>query len=118
VSAAGGALVAAGFVLRAWSLRTLGRFYSPVVEIRPDHRVVEDGPYKYVRHPGYLAGLMQATGVGLGFGTTIGTTAIAGSWLSAFIPRIREEEAALHDALGADYQQFCQNRPRLVPYIW
>lgn len=64
-------LVRAAFALRAWSLRVLGEFYSPVVEVRPNHRVVTDGPYRLVRHPGYLAGLMQSIGVGMAFSNPV-----------------------------------------------
>jgi protein-S-isoprenylcysteine O-methyltransferase Ste14 len=96
----------------------LGELYSPVVEIRADHRLVRDGPYRFVRHPGYLAGLMQSVGVGLAFETVVGATAVAGSWLSVFVPRIREEEAALFAAFGDEYRDFCDQRSHLVPGIW
>jgi protein-S-isoprenylcysteine O-methyltransferase Ste14 len=119
VAAAGAVvLVTAGFALRAWSLRSLGEFYSPVVDVRADHRVISDGPYRLVRHPGYLAGLIQSIGVGMALDGFVGAAAVGASWLSVFVPRIREEEAALAAALGQDYQDFCARRARLVPGIW
>ena len=111
-------LVAAGFALRAWSLRSLGEHYSPVVEIRPQHRLVTSGPYRLVRHPGYLAGLLQSAGIGLAFDRLLGVAAVAGAWLTVFVPRIREEEAALTEALGDEYRAFCAHRARLVPGVW
>lgn len=111
-------LVLAAFALRAWSLRLLGEFYSPVVEVRPNHRVVTDGPYRFVRHPGYLAGLMQSIGVGMAFSNLFGAASVAASWLSVFLPRIRDEEEALAAALGDDYRDFCARRARLLPGIW
>lgn len=112
------ALVLAAFVVRAWSLQALGEFYSPVVEVRPHHRVITGGPYRFVRHPGYLAGLMQSIGVGMAFANLFGAASVAASWLSVFVPRIRDEEEALAAALGDDYRDFCHRRARLIPGIW
>lgn len=111
-------LVLAAFLLRASSLQALGEFYSPIVEVRPHHRVITDGPYRVVRHPGYLAGLMQSIAVGMAFSNLFGAASVAASWLSVFVPRIRDEEHALAAALGADYRDFCHRRARLLPGIW
>jgi protein-S-isoprenylcysteine O-methyltransferase Ste14 len=111
-------MVVAGFALRAWTLHVLGEFYSPVVEVRSDHRVVTDGPYRFVRHPGYLAGLTQSIGVGLAFSNLVGASSVAASWLTVFLPRIRDEEQTLTAELGDEYRDFCAHRARLVPGIW
>lgn len=111
-------LVLVGFALRAWSLRALGEFYSPVVEVRPHHRVITEGPYRLVRHPGYSAGLMQSVGVGMAFSNLVGAACVAASWLGVFVPRIRDEEAALAAVLGDDYRDFCDRRDRLLPGVW
>jgi protein-S-isoprenylcysteine O-methyltransferase Ste14 len=46
-------LEAAGLGLRAWSMRTLGGSYSRTLRVDSAQGVVEDGPYRLVRHPGY-----------------------------------------------------------------
>ena len=46
-------LFAAGVAFRLWAVFTLGRFYSHSVRLRRDHRIVESGPYRFVRHPAY-----------------------------------------------------------------
>jgi len=111
-------LVVAGFALRTWTLETLGEFYSPIVEVRSDHRVVTGGPYRFVRHPGYLAGLMQSLGVGMAFSGLIGAASVVASWLAVFLPRIREEEQVLSSTLGDEYRNFCAQRARLLPGVW
>jgi protein-S-isoprenylcysteine O-methyltransferase len=116
--ALGSVTVVAGMALRAWSLRALGEFYSPVVEVRPDHRVIRTGPYRFVRHAGYLAGLLQSVGVGLMFESVVGAAAMAFSWSTVFLPRIVEEEGVLLSTLGQDYEDFCRDRARLLPGIW
>jgi protein-S-isoprenylcysteine O-methyltransferase Ste14 len=116
--ALGSVTVVTGIALRAWSLGALGEFYSPVVEVGPDHPVVRNGPYRFVRHPGYLAGLLQSVGVGLMFESVVGAAAMGVSWSTVFLPRIAEEEGVLVSALGRDYEDFCRGRARLVPGIW
>src|SRR5689334_1843794 len=46
-------LILAGVALRSWAVRTLGRYFLPVVAVRADQRVVRDGPYRLIRHPTY-----------------------------------------------------------------
>ena len=46
-------LIFLGVLLRQWAISVLGRFFSTSVRIVEDHRVVENGPYRLVRHPSY-----------------------------------------------------------------
>src|SRR5215468_10087911 len=66
--------VAAGYALALWAMR-VNRFFSSVIRIQTDRgqRVVTTGPYAFVRHPGYTAGILiiAASGPALG------------SWLAA-----------------------------------
>ena len=59
---AGLAVEATGLVLRAWSMRTLGASYSRTLRTAEAQPVVEVGPYRLVRHPGYLGSLVIWTG--------------------------------------------------------
>lgn len=56
---------AAGLVLRAWSMRTLGRSYSRTLRVEDAQHTVESGPYRFVRHPGYAGSLLIWTGLAL-----------------------------------------------------
>lgn len=49
----------------AWALRTLGSSMTPYPRPRPEGVLVEDGPYRFVRHPIYGAGLLALFGYGL-----------------------------------------------------
>src|ERR1700686_1653217 len=67
--AAGLLMVAAGYGLVFWAMR-VNRFFSSVVRIQSDRGqyVVATGPYRWIRHPGYLAGIViiVASGIALG----------------------------------------------------
>ncbi|HZD65289.1 MAG TPA: isoprenylcysteine carboxylmethyltransferase family protein, partial [Acidimicrobiales bacterium] len=56
---------AAGLGLRTWAMGTLGAAYSRTLRTTWDHRVVDRGPYRLVRHPGYLGSLLLWTGFAL-----------------------------------------------------
>ncbi|KAG9321726.1 hypothetical protein KVV02_006640 [Mortierella alpina] len=51
------ALCVGGSVLRRWSYSTLGQFFTYQLVIRPGHRLVKTGPYRYLRHPSYTGAL-------------------------------------------------------------
>src|SRR5579859_2144839 len=52
-------LMVMGLGLKWWAMRTLGRFYTRTLRARADQPVVEGGPYRYVRHPGYLGAVLM-----------------------------------------------------------
>jgi protein-S-isoprenylcysteine O-methyltransferase Ste14 len=59
----GGALALAGFALAAWAYRALGAAFSPFPEPRGER--VTTGPYRYLRHPMYVGGILVFAGVSL-----------------------------------------------------
>ena len=58
VAAAGVVLQLTGIGIRAWSMRTLGRAYTRTLRTEGGQPVIDDGPYRLVRHPGYLGSLL------------------------------------------------------------
>ena len=42
-----------GLAFTVWAYHTLGRFFGLTVRVQTDHRVVDWGPYRFIRHPGY-----------------------------------------------------------------
>ncbi|KAF9130930.1 hypothetical protein BGW39_002458 [Mortierella sp. 14UC] len=53
------ALCLLGYVLRKWSFVTLDRFFTYQLTIRTDHRLVQSGPYTYLRHPSYTGAILN-----------------------------------------------------------
>jgi protein-S-isoprenylcysteine O-methyltransferase len=58
-------LFALGVLLRFYSIIYLGRFFTPTVAISADHRLIDSGPYRFIRHPTYTGFLMILVGLGL-----------------------------------------------------
>jgi len=107
--------VAAGFGFCWWARLHLGRLWSGLVTVKADHRIIDTGPYRLVRHPIYtgvifaalMTALIKASPCALiGFGLFA-----FGFWVTA-----RLEERFLRDQLGAEaYDAYSRRTPMLVP---
>lgn len=114
----GVALFAAGTILRWWSIRHLGRFFTVNVAVAADHRVVDTGPYRWVRHPSYSGLLLQFAGFGLTLGTVPSVAAVLVPPLAALLHRIRVEEAALRAHLPDSYPAYAARTKKIVPLVF
>ncbi len=112
------ALFVLGAILRAWSIRTLGKFFTVQVAIASDHKLVEDGPYRVLRHPSYTGSLMMFLGWLLYDGNALLLGIVLVTVLALFVHRIRVEEAALAEAFGDAWREYAKRTWRLVPLVW
>ena len=115
---AGVAMMTAGLALRAWSMRTLGAYYSRTLRTTSDQGVVESGPYRVIRHPGYLGSIMVWTGFAVTSGSAAAAVGVAALMGNAYSRRIASEEAMLTGRFGSAYAEYSQRTKRLIPFIW
>jgi protein-S-isoprenylcysteine O-methyltransferase len=114
----GTALFIAGLAIRWYAIIYLGRFFTVNVAIANDHRLIEGGPYRYVRHPAYSGALLAFLGLGLCVGNWLSIAAIAIPILGVFLWRIHVEEAALLLGLGSQYRSYMKRTKRLLPGVY
>ncbi|HEX9290023.1 MAG TPA: isoprenylcysteine carboxylmethyltransferase family protein [Anaeromyxobacteraceae bacterium] len=109
LAAVGGALLAQG--LRWWAIATLGERWCTRVIVLRGAAPVTGGPYRFLRHPNYLAVVLEIACVPLAFGAW--RTALAFSAGNAILlaVRIRAEEGAL----GEEWARAFGSKPRLLP---
>lgn len=112
------AIVWSGIVLRWWSFRTLGRYFTFTVMTSADQPVITTGPYRLLRHPSYAGLLLVLGGIGLTYGNWLSLLALTVIPLLGFVYRIRVEEAALSATLGDAYTSYARGRKRLIPFVW
>lgn len=112
------ALFAAGLALRWYSIFHLGRFFTVDVAIAPDHRLIDTGPYRYIRHPSYTGALLAVLGLGLSMGNGLSVLAIMVPVVVTYAYRIRIEETVLRKGLGAPYVDYCARTRRLIPGVF
>jgi methyltransferase len=105
------ALLAQG--LRYWAIATLGEQWNTRVIVVPGRPPITGGPYRFLKHPNYVAVVLEIAAVPL----------IHGAWLTALVfsagnaallaVRIRSEEAAL----GEDWARAFAGKRRFVPEV-
>jgi methyltransferase len=107
------AVVGLAMALRYWAIATLGERWNSRVLVVPGEPAVASGPYRFVRHPNYVA--VTAEVAALPLVHTAWTTAAIATAVNVLLlaARIRHEEAALERA--SDYRARLGDRPRFVP---
>ncbi|MCK6520088.1 hypothetical protein L6R49_01495 [Myxococcota bacterium] len=108
-----GVILVGTMALRYWAVSTLGPRWNTRVIVVPGLGPVTEGPYRHLRHPNYLAVILELGALPLLHGAWI--TALVSSTLNAWLltVRIRTEEAALNEL--CNYGEHMGTKPRLVP---
>jgi len=88
------------------------------VAIAADHRVIDTGPYRHIRHPSYAGALLAFAGYGICLGNWASLALVTVPIAWAFLRRIEVEEAALNGALGSAYAKYLGRSKRLVPFVY
>ena len=103
-------------ILFVWTFQTLGRNLTDTVVTRRDHTLVTTGPYRYVRHPFYLAFFIAV----------IGGSIVTANWflfLSSLLPfafivaRTPIEEEKLVERFGDEYRDYMARTGRFWPRL-
>jgi protein-S-isoprenylcysteine O-methyltransferase Ste14 len=118
VVALGEIVVTCGIALRIWAILTLDKFFTFIVGISSDHRVVQRGPYRALRHPGYAGALLALAGAGIAMGNWLSLVVMIVGPVLALSVRISVEETTLATALGAEYLAYASRTARLIPRVW
>jgi protein-S-isoprenylcysteine O-methyltransferase Ste14 len=116
--AAGLALVLAGSLLRRHCWRMLGKHFTGDVKAVEDQPVIEDGMYRWVRHPSYTGGMLMYLGVGLALTNWLSVVIIGAAGAAAYYYRVLVEERALRTALGSRYQEYMMRTKRFIPFLF
>ncbi len=96
---------------------TLGKSYSETVRIRPDHKLITHGIYRFIRHPIYLGVVLFAFAAPLIIGSLVGLI-IMTALVPLLINRIRLEERAMAVEFGQEYAEYARKTKKLVPYVY
>ncbi|MFH1468614.1 MAG: isoprenylcysteine carboxylmethyltransferase family protein [Pseudomonadota bacterium] len=114
----GAALYTAGIAWATWAL-AVNRHFEPTVRLQTDqgHTVVDAGPYRFVRHPGYLGGMVGLPGLALMLGSTHALIPATIAVLLLFV-RTAAEDRFLHRNLEGYAAYAARVRSRLLPGMW
>lgn len=114
----GVALILLGVALRWYAIWTLGRYFTRDVAVSADQQIVQNGPYRLIRHPAYSGTFLTMLGVGLAVTNWAGLIALLICVFVGHLYRVSIEEEALIHALGQPYVIYMQHTKRFIPLIW
>jgi len=115
---AGLMMLLGGSLLRRHCWRMLGKHFTGDVKASADQPVIEDGVYRWVRHPSYTGGMLMYLGTGLALTNWMSALIIALSGGAAYLYRVRVEERALQANLGSRYQEYMKRTKRFIPFVF
>jgi protein-S-isoprenylcysteine O-methyltransferase Ste14 len=106
------ALAATGYLISIWSVMVRG-VYAASWEMKCDHKLITSGPYRYVRHPSYLAYMLMFISMPLVWPNLLAFLPIAGI-PGYYAVAIREEEL-LTRRFGNEYIEYQKRTARFFP---
>lgn len=114
----GVAMIVTGILFRAWSVKTLGKYFTPTVQIKEEHELINSGPYKIVRHPSYFAAFLSITGAAVLLESITGIAVSIIAMSIAYYVRISIEERTLLAHFGNRYKEYMLETKKIIPYIF
>jgi protein-S-isoprenylcysteine O-methyltransferase len=109
-------LIVESLGLHTWARIHLGQFYAERVEVQPDHKIIDSGPYKWMRHPVITSFFGIAAGL---FFINPAVTTLAALLYAIwdFTRAARQEEDLLAQTLPG-YADYARRTPRYLPRLW
>lgn len=105
----------AAFALRAAARRELGRMWSIHVEVREDHVIAQSGPYRFIRHPIYVAAVLELLAVPVVLSTWRVATVGVVLYVIALAWRVRCEEQAHSRLIGRRWDEYVAKTGAFFP---
>ncbi len=116
--ALGTLLILSGLILRWAAVFTLGRYFTSNVQILENHRFINKGVYRFVRHPAYAGSLLSFLGLGIAFNNGLSLLLIFVPIFFAFKRRITIEEQVLEEHFGQVYRQYKKQTKKIIPFLY
>jgi protein-S-isoprenylcysteine O-methyltransferase Ste14 len=111
------ALMLAGIAFRQWAIAVLGRYFSGVIGVQKEQKVVESGPYRLIRHPSYTGVLIFFGGMGLAVQSWAAILMDITLFGIVYGYRMFVEEKVLISELGNSYVEYMKRTKRVIPYL-
>ena len=111
-------LIALGLTIRILSILTLKQYFTYSVSKVDNHKLIQTGLYKVIRHPGYLGQLIIFIGLSISLSNWLSILAMTIPVVIGYGYRIKVEERFMRDQLGTDYLDYQKRTKRIIPMIY
>jgi protein-S-isoprenylcysteine O-methyltransferase Ste14 len=112
------ALAVASVWLVASAVRTLGKQWALAARLVEGHKLITEGPYRFVRNPIYtgMLGMLVATGLAMEHGKHLAVAVVV--FAVGLVIRVRSEEKLLRAAFGKEFEDYADRVPAVLPGIF
>jgi protein-S-isoprenylcysteine O-methyltransferase Ste14 len=107
-----------GLALQGVAEATLGKYYLPSIGTAEGQKIIKNGIYKYIRHPGYFGEIIIFFGLGF---VTYSLLGILGAFivsLMIYFGEVIPEEKYMLEKFGKEYEEYMKETFRFIPYIF
>lgn len=111
------AFLVPGFILMQMAEKYLAKQFSVQVTVRENHKLIQNGPYTYVRHPRYLGILTFFTGISLTFRSLLAVLLVVGLAV-VLVWRVFAEEALMQKEFGKEWEEYRSRSWRILPFVF
>jgi len=108
----------AGLLLRTWATQVLGSSYTRTLRVGQEQRVIQSGPYRVIRHPGYAGTLLVWLAATVALANWIAAALVSITLLRAYRRRIAAEEEMLLQTFPGEYHEYMRRTWRLIPFLY
>jgi protein-S-isoprenylcysteine O-methyltransferase Ste14 len=96
----------------------LGRYFTRDVVVSHDQPVIQNGPYRLIRHPTYSGTFLTMLGVGLVMTNWASLICLLVCVFLGHMYRVHIEEKALIRAIGQPYSEYMRHTKRFIPWVF
>jgi protein-S-isoprenylcysteine O-methyltransferase Ste14 len=97
------------------AIRTLGRYWSTHIEIREKHCMVQDGPYKYIRHPGYMCLFIETLSLPVMLNAYYSLLGVICIYLPVMFMIAKLEDKEMEKKIGKNFLAYKEKTRAFIP---
>jgi protein-S-isoprenylcysteine O-methyltransferase Ste14 len=107
----------AGHAFSIWARIHLGKYWSGTVALKHDHKIVDTGPYRFVRHPIYTGLLTSVLGSAVAAGTIQAFFGFV-VMIFGYIIKWKREEKIMLSEFGPAYANYMKKTKAVIPFVY
>lgn len=111
-------LIAAGTIIRDYSVWTLKKAFTLSVQTTSDQHLIQKGFYRYVRNPAYTGSILSLLGIAFSLRNALAPVIVLIICVLCYGIRIKIEEKALKKQFKEEFENYCEHTYCLFPFIW
>ena len=111
-------LISIGILMKYWCMYCLKEFFVEDIQVQKNHKIIQQGPYRFLRHPSYLGAWLRLFGISIFMQCKMGVMWIIFIVIPIYAYRIFLEELMLSQSFGAEYKEYQKNTWKVLPYIF